>query len=588
MLELEPFEALAISLASNKGVYTLLLGSGLSRAAGIPSGWEITLDLVRRLGELKGVKDVEDWAAWYAGRFGKSPSYSELLDGLASTPSERRAILHGYIEPGKDEELRRPTKAHKQIAQLVANGFVRVIVTTNFDRLIENALREVGVEPTIIAGEDSLSGAVPLAHSACTVIKLHGDYLDTRIKNTEDELAGYTPQLDRLLDRVFDEFGVIVAGWSGEWDLALRAALLRTPSRRYPLFWAARGSVPLLAQDIIDQRGGRVIPISDADTFLQRLSETADALARSSRPHPHSTAAALALAKKYCRDDAFAPEWAELLNVQAGRLRDYLGAPTFPIAQAPEASTIAPFLDELVGRTEILRRACLVSAHWGTTAANQTVLKVVRAAALNSVVNTSYVYWRALSDMPAVLTLFWAAAGALDRDDYTYIYHLLRMPIRRAYENQPVLSGHTLLMGTVSSGSTYVDWKVLGGPPNQLAPGSRWLAARFEPECADIAVSPEDAASLFDRTEFLLAAQFAYERLGKMKASEGLWFWTPPGRYMWSRETSFSSRLDELRSLDQHHPMLLAGFFGGSLVSAKATADAMQDFASKNFVSFSI
>lgn len=45
-----PITALSFSLFENKGVYALLLGSGLSSAAQIPTGWEITLDLVRRVG----------------------------------------------------------------------------------------------------------------------------------------------------------------------------------------------------------------------------------------------------------------------------------------------------------------------------------------------------------------------------------------------------------------------------------------------------------------------------------------------------------------------------------------------------------
>jgi hypothetical protein len=126
---------------------------------------------------------------------------------------------------------------------LVAAGHVRVIITTNFDRLIENALRENGVEPTVITSDDALKGAVPLIHSRCYVVKIHGDYLDTRIRNTDSELGAYTPELDTLLDRIIDEHGLIVCGWSGDWDPALRAAITRAPNRRYPMFWASRGQM---------------------------------------------------------------------------------------------------------------------------------------------------------------------------------------------------------------------------------------------------------------------------------------------------------------------------------------------------------
>jgi hypothetical protein len=62
------------ALYENKGVYALLLGSGVSRAAQIPTGWEVTLDLVIRVAALKGVTHQPDWAAWYKAQFDKEPS----------------------------------------------------------------------------------------------------------------------------------------------------------------------------------------------------------------------------------------------------------------------------------------------------------------------------------------------------------------------------------------------------------------------------------------------------------------------------------------------------------------------------------
>ena len=153
---------------------------------------------------LEGTTGQPDWAKWYAEKYGVEANYSALLDQLASTPDERRSILHSYIEP-TDEDVAEgrkvPTRAHHAIAKLVRAGFIRVIITTNFDRLMENALREAGIEPTVIKSDDDLKGAVPLTHSRCYVVKVHGDYLDTRIRNTDQELGAYSPAMDALLDR---------------------------------------------------------------------------------------------------------------------------------------------------------------------------------------------------------------------------------------------------------------------------------------------------------------------------------------------------------------------------------------------------
>lgn len=279
----------AFSVYEGKGVFALLLGSGLSRAAGIPTGWEITLDLVRRAGRAQGVPEQTNWAEWYQKKAGKEPDYSALLEELASSPVERRSILHRYIEPTAQEMSngqKIQTDAHYAIADLVARGYFRVIVTTNFDRLMENALRERGIEPTIVASIDALSGAEPITHSDCYILKLHGDYKDARILNTEVELGSYPAPYNGMLDRILDEHGLIVCGWSGEWDTALRSALLRAPNRRYPVFWTTCGELGGGAEEIIKHRKGRTIPIADADGFFSSLKQRIETLEQTQRQNP--------------------------------------------------------------------------------------------------------------------------------------------------------------------------------------------------------------------------------------------------------------------------------------------------------------
>jgi hypothetical protein len=83
----------------------------------------------------------------------------------------------------------------------MAAGYVRVAITTNFDRLLEKAAEAAGITPALISTADSANGALPLTHSKATIIKVNGDYLDTRIRNTSEELSEYEPQIAALLDR---------------------------------------------------------------------------------------------------------------------------------------------------------------------------------------------------------------------------------------------------------------------------------------------------------------------------------------------------------------------------------------------------
>lgn len=303
-LGIEPELSLAFSVRSGPGTYAVLLGSGVSRAAGVPTGWEVTLNLVRKLAELQG-EAADDPVAWYKERFQQEPSYSEVVNELAPTQDERRALLQGYFEPNeqdREEGRKEPTAAHRAIARLCSKGYVRVIVTTNFDRLLERALEAEGVAPIVIDTPDAAEGAPPLQHSGCTVVKVNGDYLDTRIKNTPEELGEYDDRINALLGRIFWEYGLVVCGWSGTYDTALIDALKRAGGRRYMAYWVSRGVPSEDERWLTSFIGGTSIEAEGANEFFADLLDKVEALEIFGGNDPLSTPVAGATAKRYLED----------------------------------------------------------------------------------------------------------------------------------------------------------------------------------------------------------------------------------------------------------------------------------------------
>lgn len=571
MIDLPPFDALALSLHHSPGVHAILVGSGLSRSAGIPTGWEVTLDLIRRLAALDGVTEHEDWSSWYREKYDKEPNYSEILDTLASTPAERRAILHSYIDAPASEDIRSPTTAHRAIARLVASGAVRVIVTTNFDRLIENALREAGVEPTVIASDDAIAGATPLVHAKCTVIKVHGDYLDARIKNTDAELEDYSPAMNALLDQVFDHFGLLTVGWSGEWDTALRSAILRAPTRRYPFYWAARSSLGGLAQDLLDQRGGRSFPITDADSFFVKLEETLEALRQASRPHPQSVEMAVALAKRYCRDDKFAMEWAEFLHAEVEKTRRYVTGLDYPTAH-PTNETLNAIVEGFMTRTEILRRACLICGRWGTVEANRAVARAIQSLSFAAEPKNGYTLYLAMREFGASICFYWSLAGLLDREAWSLIQALLTTEIKNVSDREAAVSALPFL--TYES----VKWQFLPGLAQHHTPMSDYLLAKFSEEASDIALTKPRADELFDKVELTIALKFAHHRVEQMKNGIS-WFWMPVGRFSWKGNGEIlENELKRVEGLADSDAFFTAGMLGGSKTVAAPTLQAIREF----------
>ncbi len=285
---IEPEMAMALNVHSSPGVYALLLGAGISIASGVKTGWGVVEDIV---GKVAAVRDPDNPGAraeaaadpekWWETNTSEPLGYSALLAAAAPMPASRQAMLAEYFEPEEgQDDTKGPTAAHQAIAQLVKRGSIRVILTTNFDRLTERALQEVGISPQVVSRPEQIKGMKPLTHSQVTVIKLHGDYADLEQRNTIDELEAYPDELRELLQRVLDEYGLIVCGWSADWDKALVRAVEGTRSRRYPLFWSHYGRFSDAARALTAQHDAVVIDGKNADELFTGLVSRVEALDR--------------------------------------------------------------------------------------------------------------------------------------------------------------------------------------------------------------------------------------------------------------------------------------------------------------------
>lgn len=137
--------------------------------------------------------------------------------------------------------------------------------------------------------------------AAYSQVKLHGDYADLQVRNTVEELGDYPDEWKVMLARIGDEYGLLVSGWSADWDVALVRALEEIPSRRYPLYWDSRSSKGGAARRLVAQHRGHVIQAPSADELFGGLLASVDALDRLAEP-PMTTAMAVARLKRYLPD----------------------------------------------------------------------------------------------------------------------------------------------------------------------------------------------------------------------------------------------------------------------------------------------
>jgi hypothetical protein len=293
---------MSFSIYSNPGVYAVLLGSGISRSAGILTGYEITLDLASKLSTMIEKKEVKDVSKWYKDYFKEDINYSKIITKLAKTRSERSNLLKSYFEPiekEKEEGKKIPTKAHRSIAKLVKYGYLRMILSLNFDRLMEEALAVEGINPHVISSVDSIKGTPPPIHSNCILFKIHGDYLDSRIRNTVKELEKYPKEYNVYLDRVFDEYGLIICGWSSDYDIALRNALQRIKNRRYSAYWAVKDNLSQSGKELLNFIQATEVPINNADHFFSNILDNIESLEKFKKPHPLTSKIAVESVKRF-------------------------------------------------------------------------------------------------------------------------------------------------------------------------------------------------------------------------------------------------------------------------------------------------
>jgi hypothetical protein len=577
---IDPFHSLAFSMQANRGVYAVLFGSGLSRSAQIPTGWEITLDLVRRLATVSGEDCGANPSAWYRERYEKDPDYSELLDALAKTPAERQQLLRQYWEPTEQEKedgAKQPTQAHRAIADLAAKGFVRVIVTTNFDRLMELALLDAGVTPTVLSSPDQVHGAMPLMHTQCCVFKVHGDYLDTRIRNTPSELMGYPAEFDTLLDRIFDEFGLIVCGWSADWDEALRNAMLRAPSRRFTTYWAIRGEPSDAAQRLINHRGAQVIPIKDADGFFNAVHRQVEALEAFSRPHPLSTAAAVAATKRYMSEPRYRIQHADLVEAEVERVLSEVGESRFSAngGPGPDAALFNQRVKAYEAATTTLTAMAIEAGRWAETDHQEVWVRALQRLAVNRSSGGGFKLWLELQQFPAMVLLYSLALTAVQSNRLDFLRRLLTVQISHE-GGEDKLAVHVL-----PSGCLFEDGgrKLFEGKEDRLYPVSDWLRDWLESTTLRLFPSKQGFELEFDRLEVLLALSFAI-RSGRTPE----WYWVPVGGFGY-RRGNLSKVIEAIEtSLEEDgpsSPYVQAKLFGVTVVECQTQLAQFKEFASR-------
>lgn len=205
------------------------LGAGASRSANLPTASDLTWDLKKRAyctaenqpydsydlnsGAVKKLIQSYMESKGYPELW--SPEeYSFYFELLFKNDYQKQ---QRYIESALKSERVSLTVGHRILASLVRMNMIKVLFTTNFDDVVEQAFAKVnGRNLSVFNIEGSYAALDALNSEAFPIyVKLHGDFKYRSIKNLSEDLLVNDSELKRCFLSSASRFGMIVSGYSG-------------------------------------------------------------------------------------------------------------------------------------------------------------------------------------------------------------------------------------------------------------------------------------------------------------------------------------------------------------------------------------
>jgi hypothetical protein len=259
--------------------YAFFLGAGCSIASGIPSAAELVRD--HWLPQLRDLRapDRTDLDAWIKEQF---PAYDPAHPALHYGQVVERLFLHPEEVQREIERLCAnpfPSFGYVALAALMAeagrsHGLFNVVLTTNFDDLVQDALFLFTRTRALVVGHEAMAHFIRPTRTRPLVVKLHGDQrLSPR--NSDSETKALEADIEQQVRTLLHDRGLIFLGYGGH-DKSVQAMLERLPAEALPLgvYWASDEPPPEQMIDWLTRRQAIWIKGGgDFDTTLLLLAD---------------------------------------------------------------------------------------------------------------------------------------------------------------------------------------------------------------------------------------------------------------------------------------------------------------------------
>ncbi len=256
----------------NGDKYSFLLGAGASRSSGIRTGAELANEWYKELEEDMSPEVFRQWCE--EENIDSEQPRGEYYSKIFNKRFED-SLVGGYEYLKKEMADKTPSLGYYILAQVLTKEQHSLVVTTNFDNLLEDAIRRFTPKTPLVIGHEALAEYAMNHRDRPIIMKLHRDLL-LEPKNTEEETKMLAEQWKKALKPVLSSSHLIVLGYGGN-DGSLMDYLQsnrdKESSSQKKIYWCLREGeeLPPKAKELLDPSKDRIVRIENFDDFMYLL-----------------------------------------------------------------------------------------------------------------------------------------------------------------------------------------------------------------------------------------------------------------------------------------------------------------------------
>jgi len=267
----------------------LLIGAGASISSGIPAAGEAVERIARwrwcldndRLPNDPGVRRADYWPwlieqPWYSADVALAELYPDAVKHLLNVANDKRVFFEDMIHPPVH-----PNRGYTSLANILHQGWITTVLTTNFDECIQNA-RVLVTRPHHLVVIKTPSDLVRFSSAPENpqLVYLHGSVEHLTDKNLAVDVQNMDSEIVERVRPLLRDHPIIVVGYRGAEPSVMRGLFLDnigyTNKFYHGIYWCTLereidAPMPPMVMELAAAIGGNFskVPISNFDDLFE-------------------------------------------------------------------------------------------------------------------------------------------------------------------------------------------------------------------------------------------------------------------------------------------------------------------------------